>query len=124
MNSYDLKITPNFSTFVFEGDISIEFTVNKEELKDDLKKQITLHSKELCYVSASFKAGADSAAPVAAEEIRVNLKATTVTFLFPDEIPATAETLTLSIQFSGFLKYVCFQCRNFYLFRWTGFCTH
>ena len=69
---------------------------------DDLKKQITLHSKELCYVSASYKV--KDAAPVTAEEIRINLKATTVTFCFPEEIPNDAETISLSIQFSGFLN--------------------
>ena len=100
--SYDLKVSPNFDTFTFDGDVSIELTVNKDSLTGDLAKQITLHSKELCFVTASFKAPGKDA--VSAEEIRVNLKATTVTFCFPEEIPSDAETLILSIQFSGFLN--------------------
>ena len=107
-------MTPNFDTFTFEGDISIELTVNKDQLVGDLKKQITLHSKELCYVTASFQA--DKAAAVAAEEIRVNLKATTVTFVFPEDIPATATTIVLSIQFSGFLNN---QMAGFYRSKYT-----
>ena len=65
-------MTPNFSTFTFEGDVSIELTVNKEALVGDLKKQITLHSKELCYISAYFKvADKEDAAAVTADEFRV-----------------------------------------------------
>jgi hypothetical protein len=88
--------------FTFDGDVSIDLVVQKDALVEHLKKEITLHSKELCYLSASYRA--KDGAPVAAEEIRLNLKATTVTFVFPEEIPADSETLVLSIQFSGFLN--------------------
>ena len=124
--SYDLKVTPNFDTFTFEGDVSIELVVRKDQLVGDLKKQITLHSKELCYVSASYTISSSSAAisnddtpapaAVAAEEIRVNLKATTVTFCFPEEIPLDATSVVLSIQFSGFLNN---QMAGFYRSKYT-----
>jgi hypothetical protein len=50
---------------------SIDFAVQKEG--NELKKEITLHSKELLYAAASYKV--PNGTSVAAEEIRVNLKA-------------------------------------------------
>jgi len=115
MNRYDLKVTPNFDTFTFDGDVAIVLTVQKDQLVGDLKRQVTMHSKELCYVSASFSSSANPKA-VTAEEIHVNLKATTVTFCFPEDISADVESITLSIQFSGFLNN---QMAGFYRSKYT-----
>mmetsp|Transcript_22129 Transcript_22129/g.33663 ORF Transcript_22129/g.33663 Transcript_22129/m.33663 type:complete len:891 (+) Transcript_22129:120-2792(+) len=100
---YDLKLTPNLEQFTFNGDISIQV-----ETSDDLDKdckEIVMHAKELCLISASFTVvGKDgTGASVEAEEIRDNKKATTVTFIFPESIPASS-TLLVSIQYSGFLN--------------------
>lgn len=44
------------------------------------------------------------AKPTKASEINLNLTAHTVTFVFPDAIPDTAQTIVLSIEYSGFLN--------------------
>ena len=66
-----------------------------------------MHAKELCFVSASFvtKDGNANSAPVEAEEIRDNKKATTVTFVFPETatVPASS-TILLTIHYVGFLN--------------------
>ena len=50
-----------------------------------------MHAKELCFASASFVVkGGDGEKKKDAEEIHVNFKATTVTFVFGDKIPANS----------------------------------
>lgn len=120
-------MTPDFNNFTFEGEVSISLTVNKEYLTEDLKKQITLHAKELNFNSASFRVAdkddeemvkhrTQPHTAVSAEEIRMNLKDTTVTFCFPEEIPETAQSLVLHISFSGFLNN---QMAGFYRSKYT-----
>ena len=121
-------MTPNFDNFTFDGDVSISLTVNKELLTGDLKKQITLHAKELNFQSATFKVAdkddeemAKNASDshhmhVVADEIRVNLKDTTATFCFPSEIPETARSIVLDISFSGYLNN---QMAGFYRSKYT-----
>ena len=96
---YDLKLTPDLEAFTFNGDITIELTTSADLEKDC--KEIVMHAKELCFISASFVVA--GAAAVEAEEIRDNKKATTVTFSFPEAIPASS-TITLAIKYIGFLN--------------------
>lgn len=84
---YDLKFTPNFDTFTFSGQTTIEVTTT-----DDIAtNEIIMHAKELCFASASYVVkGGDGEKKKDAEEICVNFKATTVTFVFGDKIPANS----------------------------------
>lgn len=120
-------MTPHFGNFTFEGEVSISLTVNKEFLSGDLKRQITLHAKELNFQAASFKVPdkddeemaanrTEAHRTVNAEEIRVSLKDTTVTFCFPEDIPETASSLVLDISFSGYLNN---QMAGFYRSKYT-----
>jgi len=94
--------------------VDIVFRVDAAKLaqNDENSKEITLHAKELCIASAEYKVveGGDSSdddaatAAVTADEILVNVKATTVKFVFGQAIPATATKIQLSIQFTGFLN--------------------
>ena len=53
--------------------------------------EIIMHAKELCFASASFVVkGGDGEKKKDAEEIHVNFKATTVTFVFGDKIPVNS----------------------------------
>jgi aminopeptidase N len=104
-NSYDLSLVPDLAHFTFTGTVVIAFTVDGGQLTDDaLAKSITLHSKELTYVSASYTSDASPTMAVSAQEIRVNFKATTVQFVFGTSIPPTATTLQLTIHYTGFLN--------------------
>ena len=61
-----------------------------------------MHCKELCFASASYLVkGTDDVRE--AEQINVNFKANTVTFVFGDALPASA-SLVLTIKYSGFLN--------------------
>lgn len=100
--SYDLKVTPDMTAYTFDGIVSIAMSTG-ESFSDEESKQITLHSKELLYRSAEFRVEGDSAKTVKAEEIRVNMKQTTVTFIFPESIPKSS-TVTLTIDFAGCLN--------------------
>lgn len=96
---YDITITPDLNAYTFTG----EETVGLETSKDINEgcKEITMHAKELCFISCSFSIKDGS--PVEAVEIRVNLKATTVTFVFPSAIPGDNK-LSLKISYTGFLN--------------------
>ena len=92
---YDLKFTPDFENFTFVGDTTIEV----ETTSSDVGKSIKMHAKELCFASASYKVKGGDGTEHEVEEIRVNPKETTVTFVFGGELPVSA-TLILSIQVS------------------------
>ena len=62
-----------------------------------------MHAKELCFATASYIVKGEEGTVHEVEEIRVNLKATTATFVFGDAIPASA-TLVMTIQYTGFLN--------------------
>ena len=64
---YDIKITPNLETFTFVGEQTIVV-----ETSDDIDKEckeVTMHAKELCFISCSFSVG-DA---VTVEAIEVNI---------------------------------------------------
>jgi len=100
--SYDLALEPDLDAFTFTGHAEITFTVDKSKLNDENTKKITLHAKELCFATAEYIVGDD--APVKAEEVHVNIKATTVAFCFGTPIPSDAKTIKLKIEYSGFLN--------------------
>ena len=85
---YDLKFAPDFENFTFAGETTVELTTSADVGDDNI---ITMHAKELCFASASYVVkGEEDTEVCEAEEIRVNLKATTVTFVFGNALPADA----------------------------------
>jgi len=68
---------------------------------DEGCKEIVMHAKELAFISASFST--NGGASVDSDEINDNKKANTVTFVFPESIPASSE-ITLTINYIGFLN--------------------
>jgi aminopeptidase N len=110
--SYDLAIQPDLDAFTFTGTVQIIFRVDASKLDESNATQVTLHAKELLFESAEYvvvgQQPQDAAAPVKAEEIIVNLKFTTVKFIFPTPIPAgnnsTEQTIKLTVHYSGFLN--------------------
>jgi puromycin-sensitive aminopeptidase len=102
---YDLALTPNIEAFTFTGTVDITFRIDGSLLNETNNKSITLHAKELLFSTASYHLldGPD-ATPVTAEQMNVNLKATTVEFLFPEPIPPDASTLKLTVAYTGFLN--------------------
>mmetsp|Transcript_22391 Transcript_22391/g.48727 ORF Transcript_22391/g.48727 Transcript_22391/m.48727 type:complete len:894 (-) Transcript_22391:273-2954(-) len=99
--SYDLKVIPNLTAYTFDGLVSIGM-ITGESFSEEESKQITLHSKELMYRNAEFQT-ADSEKAIKADEIRCNMKETTVTFIFPESIPKSSN-ITLKIDFAGCLN--------------------
>lgn len=98
---YDIKLTPDFEKFTFDGEVTIHL-----ETTDTLEKackDITMHAKELCFLSASVQVTGGGPA-VEAVEIRDHKKETTITFVFPDGTIAPSSTLVLHIQYIGFLN--------------------
>jgi hypothetical protein len=67
-NRYDIKLEPNLSTFTFNGEVTILLTTS-DDLDADCK-QIVMHAKELCFISASFVEDKVGASKVEAEEVR------------------------------------------------------
>lgn len=108
--SYDLHLTPDLEAFTFTGVCDITFDIDPVELRDADKKEITLHAKELCFVSADYivldgtVATATPPTPVHAEEITISTLSKTVKFAFGKSIPSTATKIKLTIQYSGFLN--------------------
>ena len=106
---YDLKVVPDMTAYTFDGLVAITMTT-EESFSEEESKKITLHSKELMYRSAEFEyktttedGDATAGKIVKADEIRVNVKDTTVTFVFPDSIPKSS-TIVLTIDFVGCLN--------------------
>ena len=100
-----MSFEPDLDAFTFTGTTVIEFNVNSDKLKEGKNaSEIILHAKELCFVSAEYRVMGSEAKPTKASEINLNLTAHTVTFVFPDAIPDTAQTIVLSIEYSGFLN--------------------
>eukprot|EP00970_Alexandrium_tamarense_P014381 scaffold4049_cov204-Alexandrium_tamarense.AAC.68 len=92
---YDLNFTPDLTNYTFSGITTIEVTTTN----DVSGKEIVMHAKELCFASASFVVKSGSCeGKEEAVEINVNLKATTVTFVFANDIPKEA-TLVLTINY-------------------------
>lgn len=99
---YDVKITPDLEAFTFAGEVSIGISTSAD--LDEKCKEIVMHAKELCFISASYTIdGGATAAPIKAEQISVNMKTTIVTFTFPGPIPASSKLL-LKIEYIGFLN--------------------
>jgi aminopeptidase N len=101
---YDLKVVPDMTAYTFDGLVSITMTT-EESFSEEESKKITLHSKELMYRSAEYKTTTEDGVGkiVKADEIRVNVKDTTVTFVFPESIPKSS-SIVLTIDFVGCLN--------------------
>jgi aminopeptidase N len=114
---YDVKLTPNLEAFTFEGEETVRVKTSSDASEDDLK-QVVMHAKELGFQTASFsvvKEDGSKSAPVEVEEIRVNLKATTVAFVFPEALPKNA-IVDVHVVFSGLLNN---QMAGFYRSKYT-----
>jgi len=98
--SYDLHVKPDLKAYTFDGIVAIEMTTGKSFTEDESKK-ITLHAKELMFRSAEFQT--PDGKVVKADEICVNMKETTVTFIFGESVPKSSE-ITLKIDFVGSLN--------------------
>jgi aminopeptidase N len=103
--SYDLSIEPDLEAFTFTGTCVIEFAVTEYAKANE----ITLHAKELLFESAVMTTAGDTTSTIKAEQINVNVKNTTVTFVFAPEsflLPRkeTDDTITLTILYKGFLN--------------------
>lgn len=102
--SYDLTLEPDLESFTFKGKCVISFAVDEDKIADEeTAKSITLHAKELTFLSASYMVD-DEPQEVEAEEIRLNVKATTVKFVFPTPIPEDSKRVRLTIDYTGFLN--------------------
>ena len=88
---YDIKLTPDFENYTFTGHTAIEV----QTTNDIATNEITMHSKELCYKSASYIVKDGDGTIYKADEIRVNFKATTVSFVFTDKLPANATLVSV-----------------------------
>jgi aminopeptidase N len=104
-NRYDIKLIPDLEAFTFQGEVTIELETSADLPEDS--REIVMHAKELCFISASYSVKNSTAgtAAVEAEQICENKKATTVTLTFPSttSIPASS-TLLLTIKYIGFLN--------------------
>uniref|UniRef100_A0A7S3P4T9 Aminopeptidase n=1 Tax=Amphora coffeiformis TaxID=265554 RepID=A0A7S3P4T9_9STRA len=101
---YDLALEPDLEAFTFKGKVVISFAIDADKLDDEeVAKTITLHAKELTFISASYSID-DDPTVIPAEEIRVNLKATTVTFYFGTPLTTNASRVRLTIEYTGFLN--------------------
>lgn len=90
---YSLHFTPDLANFTFSGVTTIELSTTKDVTGNEIK----MHAKELCFASASFVVKGRSEKEEAVE-IRVNMKETTVIFIFAREIPKEA-MLVLTIEY-------------------------
>eukprot|EP00531_Pseudo-nitzschia_arenysensis_P006209 CAMPEP_0116127934 /NCGR_PEP_ID=MMETSP0329-20121206/7097_1 /TAXON_ID=697910 /ORGANISM="Pseudo-nitzschia arenysensis, Strain B593" /LENGTH=888 /DNA_ID=CAMNT_0003622051 /DNA_START=101 /DNA_END=2767 /DNA_ORIENTATION=+ len=98
---YDLKVVPDMKAYTFDGIVSITMKTG-DSFSEEESKMITLHSKELMYRSAEFVTE-DGGKTVKADEIRVNMKSTTATFIFSESIPKSS-SIVLKIDFVGCLN--------------------
>lgn len=100
-----MSLTPDLKAFTFKGKAVIDFEIHGDELAKNDGHKIILHAQELLFESASYILDGNKEATVEAEQIHVNLKDTTVTFVFPSAIPVTAaKKLQLTVVYQGFLN--------------------
>lgn len=100
--SYDIKIKPDLENFTFDGEVTVQLSTGDD--LDQNCKEIVMHAKELCFISAKLvRVGDTDAAPMDAQEIRDNKKATTVSFIFPESISASS-SYSLKVRYIGFLN--------------------
>jgi len=104
---YDLKLTPNLEQFTFEGEVTVRVQTAVEKHLET--KEVIMHAKELAFHSATFRPvnnctiGNTASDVVEADEIRTNIKATTVAFVFPHALPLGSE-VDITIRYTGFLN--------------------
>ena len=80
-SSYNVELTPNLETFVFEGKVDITVDVVKR------CKSVQLHARELYFQSAHFKSEAQSGFSTEAIAFNFDAKYNVVTIEFDKEVP-------------------------------------
>lgn len=101
---YDIRLEPDLDRFIFDG--TVQITLDVREAVDEL----TLHSKELSVISATFTAAADGATSMSPSTIAYNLKETTVKFGFDEVLPVGPGCLKITYigelnnQMAGFYR--------------------
>jgi len=101
---YNVSIEPDLVAFTFKGQVSILLDTTADLL--DGNTEITLHAKELLFVSAKVTTTGtqgEAADSFDCIEFRVNLKTNTCTMVFDKALPASS-TMTLDIVYTGFLN--------------------
>lgn len=101
VHSYDIHLTPNLSDFTFAGECKVTLKV-AGSIPEGLENSLSLHAKELCFANAHYETE-DGQTVVKANEIAMNLSATTVKFTFAEAL-IPGSTIVLSIQYNGFLN--------------------
>lgn len=101
IQSYNLKLSPNFEDFTYDGDVDIKFNVNSDI------DTITLHSKDLNITEPSYlKWPSQDSSPGLSQEGKHTFD-TQKDFLiikFPKMVTSTSMGYKLSIKFRGELK--------------------
>lgn len=103
---YDLTIEPDLEAFTFQGRVDISLDKNNNNASSSSSSSspnnnsITLHAKELAFQTAYIVAKDGTKTVV--EEIRMNIKATTVEFVFAQALPT--QTFVLTIEYVGLLN--------------------
>lgn len=95
---YDLKLTPDLSGFTFAGALTIRLSVLRTT------STAILHAKELSFSDVSYSVvGQSNASPVVCDEMHVQPKDTTASFLFPTPMEIGTE-IDLKIGYAGILN--------------------
>eukprot|EP00406_Dinophysis_acuminata_P070763 CAMPEP_0179268524 /NCGR_PEP_ID=MMETSP0797-20121207/30486_1 /TAXON_ID=47934 /ORGANISM="Dinophysis acuminata, Strain DAEP01" /LENGTH=894 /DNA_ID=CAMNT_0020976811 /DNA_START=169 /DNA_END=2853 /DNA_ORIENTATION=+ len=102
---YDIRLVPDLERFVFDGVATIDVDVQ------EAVSEVTLHAKELQFISCEFT-GEDDSAESKVETVGINqrVKETTVTFVFDKVLPvgkgklAITYTGVLNNQMAGFYR--------------------
>jgi len=89
---YDLHLTPNFTTFKYEGDVDIHVDV---QVATDT---VTLHANKIAILTASYQAGEGDAKgeTLKCNKTIIDSKETTATFVFAKVLPTGKGTLSIS----------------------------
>uniref|UniRef100_A0A7S2QD15 Aminopeptidase n=1 Tax=Zooxanthella nutricula TaxID=1333877 RepID=A0A7S2QD15_9DINO len=101
---YSIRLVPDLERFVFDGEVKVEVEVH------EATSEVTMHAKELQFLSASFQSAEAGAEAAGAVEINQRCKDTTVTFVFPEVLPVGKGVVTvkyvgvLNNQMAGFYR--------------------
>lgn len=99
--SYNLKLSPNFESFTFDGDVDIDFIVKTPF------KIITLHSKDLNITELPYIHWLNSDSSSSLNQIGTYTFDTKKDFLiieFPKQVTSSKTSYKLSLKFRGVLN--------------------
>uniref|UniRef100_A0A7S1B8F5 Aminopeptidase n=1 Tax=Corethron hystrix TaxID=216773 RepID=A0A7S1B8F5_9STRA len=95
---YDLKITPNLKSFIFDSHLVIRLEVKRTT------SQVIFHSKDLSYSAVSYRlADDDGAETITCDEFHISPKKTIVAFSFPKDM-TQGSIVDLTIVYTGVLN--------------------